>query len=74
MSTPSKIKLKNIAACPLLGKAPGEEFSVDAADGQPAALYWRKRLADRSVSVLLDEPAAAPVKSTASPKLALKKE
>lgn len=72
--TTDRIKLKNVAACPLLGKAAGEEFSVEGADGIPADLYWRKRIADRSVIVLTEDPPAAPVKSSASPKPATKKE
>ena len=55
-----KVKLRNDAKCHLQNRAPGAEFEVNAIEpGVPADLYWRKRIADKSVSVV-PEPAARP--------------
>ena len=60
----NRIKLKITGDIPVAGHQPGEEFYIPAdASGRPQAVYWRKRLAEKSrdggafVSIITDSPA-----------------
>ena len=76
MASTERMTLKNVAQCPLFGKAPGEEFLVVSKDGEPVDLHWRKRIADGSVVVIPDapDPAAEPVSRAVSSKTAKQKD
>lgn len=52
MTMPKKV-FRNNAACPIGGKAPAEKFRLEVEDDglTPAESYWRKRVADGSVSI-----------------------
>lgn len=74
------IRLKITGTVALGGKRPGEEFDVEATeDGQPAPLYWRRRLNDEALykcgAVAIvpppsDTPQAAPAVDAEPPKSA----
>lgn len=52
---PKKV-FRNNAGCPIGGKAPAEKFHLDVDDDgvTPAESYWRKRVADGSISIESD--------------------
>lgn len=61
-----KQPFKNLAACTIGGKQPGERFVLPVEpDGKtPSDTYWRKRVADGSVA--LDPPETATASAKAS--------
>ncbi len=75
MSTIIKKRFKNVAACVIGGKQPGELFLLPVAeDGvTPADMYWRKRIAEGAVA--LDAPSdPAPAKAVRVAKASSKQE
>lgn len=56
-----RITLKNVSQVDIGGQKAGRTFKVEAdRDGSPAELFWRKRLADRSVEVIAEKPTQVP--------------
>lgn len=54
----AKITIKNVSTATLRGVKPGQTAQVD--DEGPIGLYWRKRIADRSVVLVVESPAPPP--------------
>lgn len=52
----SQAQFKNVAKCAIGERAPGEEFFLDTFPEEPTTpkeLFWRKRIADQSVQLVV---------------------
>lgn len=59
---------QNVSAISIGGKQPSEIFQIAVDDdGAPVELYWRKRLADQTVSAYVPPSAPEPTPAETSP-------
>jgi hypothetical protein len=64
-----RIRIRNISQVTLQGHKPGAVFKVDAENGTPVDLYWRKRLDEGAIEIFTGPavPNAVPSVSVSPP-------